>query len=118
MENPAEAGDASPGQKRRTCCVVRAGFALFATTDIYFLIASATTGYPFASIIDDGWLLGLICIAEAFYHRPKPIIISDLWSSFTTTASLILATIILATAALHPSAFVAPVIAVAIATSN
>ena len=93
-----------------------AGFALFATTDIYFLIASATTGYPFASIIDDGWLLGLICIAEAFYHRPKPIIISDLWSSFTTTASLILATIILATAALHPSAFVAPVIAVAIAT--
>ena len=92
------------------------GFATFATTDIYFLIASATSEYPFASIIDDGWLVGLLFITEAFYHRPKPEKISDLWSSFITTISLVLATIILALAALRPSEFVTPVIAISIVT--
>lgn len=92
------------------------GFAIFATTDIYFLIASATYGYPFASIVDDGWLLGLIGIAEAFNYRPKAERISDGASSIITTISLILSTVILAMAALNPEEFLTPVIAIAIST--
>ena len=92
------------------------GCAIFATTDIYFLWKSAVATYPFASLVDDGWLLGLIIIVESLWHRPKLGTISDAWSSASTTIASILATGILAISALHPSTFIVPVILLAIST--
>jgi hypothetical protein len=36
------------------------GILIFALTDLFFLLLSATTGYEFAALTDDGWLLGLL----------------------------------------------------------
>ena len=92
------------------------GCAVFAATDIFFLLKSAEGSYQFASLSDDGWLLGLIIIVESLWRRPKIGVISDAWSSLSTTIALILATGILALSALRPSTFVAPVIVLAITT--
>ena len=92
------------------------GCALFATTDIYFLWKSAISTYQFASLADDGWLLGLILIVEALWHRPKLGNISEVWSSASTTIALVLATGILAISALRPSTFIIPVVCLAIST--
>lgn len=96
--------------------LLMAGSAIFAATDIYFLLRSATSTYQFASLVDDGWLVGLILIVEAFWRRPKLGTISDTWSSVSTTIALVMATGILAISALHPATFIAPIIILAIAT--
>ena len=34
------------------------GISIFAITDLFFLLLSATSGYEFAALTDDGWLVG------------------------------------------------------------
>ena len=102
--------------KNSRTLLMMAGCAIFAATDIFFLWKSAVSTYQFASLVDDGWLLGLIVIVEALWHRPKIGSISDSWSSASTTIALVLATGILAISALHPSTFIIPVVLLAIST--
>ena len=61
----------------------------FALTDFIFLIRSAEGSYRFASLVDIGWLISLILIAESLWHRHSergirektPILISVLAAS-------------------------------------
>jgi diguanylate cyclase len=81
------------------------GTALFAATDLYFLWKSATTGYSFASLVDDGWVLGLLIIAESLWHPGGSGEISARVSSIGATIALIVSATILAIAATHPHYF-------------
>jgi diguanylate cyclase len=47
-----------------------AALSLFTFVDIIFLIQSAQGSYRFGSIIDSGWLIALILIAESQWHHP------------------------------------------------
>jgi len=61
----------------------------FALTDFIFLIRSAEGSYRFASLVDIGWLISLLLIAESLWHRHSergirektPILISVLAAS-------------------------------------
>ncbi|MEI6649519.1 MAG: GGDEF domain-containing protein [Actinomycetes bacterium] len=45
------------------------GIAAFAVTDFIFFWLSATSEYSFASLVDDGWLVGLLFISESLFHQ-------------------------------------------------
>lgn len=81
------------------------GVGIFAATDLYFLWKSATTGYPFASLIDDGWVLGLLIIAESLWHRGGENELSDRVTSIAATIALIASATILGISAVHPHYF-------------
>jgi diguanylate cyclase (GGDEF)-like protein len=71
------------------------GIGIFTITDLIFLYLSATATYSFGSIIDDGWLLGLIIVAESLYHFGGETELSDRVAVTSTTIALIFAAIIL-----------------------
>ena len=75
------------------------GIALFTATDIYFLWRCATTGYGFAALTDDGWLLGLVLIAESLWYPGKSNSLSSRVSSFAASASLGFTAVVLSIAA-------------------
>ena len=81
------------------------GVTLFAATDLYFLWKSATTGYAFASLFDDGWVLGLLIIAESLWHKGGEGELSDRITSIAATIALIASATILGIAAVKPHYF-------------
>ena len=90
------------------------GISIFTATDLLFLYKSATTGYSFAALTDDGWLIGLILIAEALWHHGGDVKVSDRIISASTTIALIFSGVILTLSALNreslPSAALIPAI--------
>jgi len=82
-----------------------AGIIAFATTDFYFLWISATSGYVFGSISDDGWMLGLVLMSQSLWFRGRESKSIERLNSVATTLSLILSSTILAFAALRPGYF-------------
>ena len=81
------------------------GIAIFAVTDLYFLWKSSTTGYQFASLADDGWVLGLLFIAESFWHKGGEGELSERVTSVAATLALIASATILGVAAVRPHYF-------------
>ena len=81
------------------------GISIFTATDLYFLWQSSNSLYQFGSISDDGWLLGLILIAESLWHRGGEIEISLRFNSIAATLSLIAGSVVLIIAALRPRYF-------------
>ena len=79
------------------------GATLFTASDLYFIFTSATTGYQFASLYDDGWIFGLILISEAMWHHGKERIINPKLMSGATLASLLLSGVLLGLSVLHPT---------------
>ena len=77
------------------------GIALFAATDFYFLYKSATTGYAFAQLTDDGWLLALILMAEALWHHGGEVEVSEKIIATFTTSAMIFSGVILAISAIY-----------------
>ena len=51
--------------------LVLLALATFASIDIIFLVQSAEGSYRFGSIVDSGWLMALILLAESQWHRPS-----------------------------------------------
>lgn len=76
------------------------GITTFAATDFIFIWKSATTGYSFASLMDDGWLVGLLLLAESLWHHGSEEKSDERISSGAATASLIFTSIVLAIAAI------------------
>ena len=93
-------------QKRTTrSLLLLSGTLLFAITDLYFLLVSATGSYSFGALTDDGWVLGLVLIAESLWHHGGEVEITERVNSFMTTSALIISSSILAVAAIHPGYF-------------
>jgi diguanylate cyclase len=91
------------------------GIAVFTATDLYFLYKSATTGYAFAQLSDDGWLVGIALIAEALWHHGGDAQLSEKIVGAATTFAMIFSGAILTMSALKrasiPSAALIPAIA-------
>jgi diguanylate cyclase (GGDEF)-like protein len=81
------------------------GIAIFTVTDLYFLWQSALSVYQFGSISDDGWLLGIILIAESLWHQNGEAEISPKFNSIAAGLSIIASSIVLVIAALRPRYF-------------
>jgi diguanylate cyclase (GGDEF)-like protein len=79
------------------------GMSCFAATDLYFIWRSATSTYPFASLMDDGWVIGLVFISEALWHRSADKEISPKVISFATLISLLASGLLLFLAVVRPS---------------
>ena len=93
------------------------GISVFAITDLFFLLLSATTGYQFAALSDDGWLLGLALIASAlWFHGGETEIKERHINYWATTISLILSSSILAYGAMRANYFPTFVLVLAFAT--
>ncbi len=94
-----------------------AGVVIFAITDLLFLLLSATSGYEFAALSDDGWLLGLALIANAlWFHGGETEIKERHINTWATTSALILSASILGYGAMRASYFPIFVIALAFTT--
>ena len=93
--------------QRRTMrsLILLGGILLFGITDLYFLLISATGNYSFGALSDDGWILGLLLIAEALWHHGGEIEITERVNSFMTTSALVISSSILAVAAIRPGYF-------------
>ena len=82
------------------------GISIFALTDLLFLLLSATTGYEFAALTDDGWLLGLALIASAlWFHGGETEIKEQRINTWATTFALIMSSSILAYGAIRANYF-------------
>ncbi len=93
------------------------GISIFAITDLLFLLLSATTGYEFAAISDDGWLLGLALIANAlWFHGGETELAERHLNSWATTISMLLSAGILAYGAMRANYFPFFVIVLALLT--
>ncbi len=94
-----------------------AGVVIFAITDLLFLLLSATSGYEFAALSDDGWLLGLALIANAlWFHGGETEIKERHINTWATTSALILSASILGYGAMRANYFPIFVIALAFTT--
>ena len=49
--------------------VLLIGISIFTVTDFFFLWQHINSTYTFGSVIDDGWLLAIVLIAESFWHH-------------------------------------------------
>jgi diguanylate cyclase (GGDEF)-like protein len=93
------------------------GVLIFALTDLFFLLLSATTGYEFAALTDDGWLLGLVLIANALYLHGGETEIPELRiNTWATTFALIISSSILAYGAFRANYFPAFVLIISFVT--
>jgi diguanylate cyclase (GGDEF)-like protein len=93
------------------------GISIFAFTDLFFLLMSATTGYEFAALTDDGWLLGLVLIANALWlHGGETEIEERRINTWATTFALIISSSILAYGAFRANYFPAFVLALSFIT--
>jgi diguanylate cyclase (GGDEF)-like protein len=94
-----------------------AGVLIFALTDLFFLLLSATSGYEFAALTDDGWLLGLVLIANALYLHGGETEIPELRiNTWATTFALIISSSILAYGAFRANYFPAFVLIISFVT--
>ena len=94
-----------------------AGVLTFALTDLFFLLLSATSGYEFAALTDDGWLLGLVLIANALYLHGGETEIPELRiNTWATTFALIISSSILAYGAFRANYFPAFVLIISFIT--
>ena len=93
------------------------GVLIFALTDLFFLLLSATSGYEFAALTDDGWLLGLVLIANALYLHGGETEIPELRiNTWATTFALIISSSILAYGAFRANYFPAFVLIISFIT--
>ncbi len=79
------------------------GVLAFTVTDLLFIWKSATTGYDFASILDDGWVFGLALIAEGLWHPGSERDIAPKLISFATLTSLLASALLLGLAVVNPT---------------
>ncbi len=79
------------------------GVAAFTATDLIFLLISANSTYPFASLNDDGWVVGMILIAESLYHHGGEIELSERFAPITTAFAVTASSAALLVAVISPS---------------
>lgn len=92
------------------------GVIIYASTDFFFLWQQMNNQYFFASIVDIGWLLGLVVIAESFWQTGIDDVHTNGLSPILVSLSVSLSATLLALIALQPDYFPHFVLIPAIAT--
>ncbi|MEI8066820.1 MAG: diguanylate cyclase [Actinomycetes bacterium] len=78
------------------------GILIFTATDLLFLYLSASSGYSFGSLTDDGWLLGLILIVESLYHHGGESDFSERFAAVALVLAIFVSSAALLVSALAP----------------
>ena len=86
------------------------GISIFAATDFFYLSLDNAELYSVGTLIDDGWLLGILVISESFWHadskqRISQPLITDSRTPIFITASVFFSATVLALNALQPNYF-------------
>lgn len=92
------------------------GVAIYAVTDFLFLWQQTNSQYSLGSIVDVGWLLGLVLIAESFWQTGIDEVQNNGLSPILVSLSVSLSATLLALIALQPQYFPHFVLIPAIAT--
>lgn len=100
-------------QRNLYACI---GIVLFACTDFLFLWQHINSVYTFGSIIDDGWLLGLILIAESSWRLSRDDQGGTSINPVFIALSVFLSSTLLALTAIKPGFFPTYVLLPAIST--
>ncbi len=79
------------------------GILIFTATDLLFLYLSATSGYSFGSLTDDGWLLGIILIVESLYHHGGESDFSERFSAVALVLAILVSSAALLVSSLFPN---------------
>jgi len=81
------------------------GVCIYATTDFVFLGQNLNSNYEFGSIIDYGWLLAFVIIAESVWHVGTDKLVNNGVSPILITVSVFLSATLLALLAIAPANF-------------
>lgn len=106
---------ASAGISRRGIFLA-CGVLVFSITDFLFLGMHIDGAYTFGSIIDDGWLLGLLIISESFWQQSLDSLKDRAMNPIFITISVFLSATLLALIALRPGYFPSFILIPAITT--
>ena len=96
--------------------VLATGVLTFSITDFFYLGMHINNTYTFGSLIDDGWLLGLLIIALSFHCTGSDSLDDESTNPILITLSVFLSATLLALIALRPGYFPNFVLIPAIAT--
>ena len=81
--------------------IVCTGIVIFAATDFLYLWLTVNSNYEIGSIVDDGWILGILIIAESFWHSGNNSAVEKGASPVLITISVFLSATFLALIALR-----------------
>ena len=81
------------------------GVCLYATTDFIFLWQNLNMNYVFGSLVDYGWLLAFVVIAESVWHAGTDNLVKNGISPILITVSVFLSATLLALLAIAPANF-------------
>jgi len=79
------------------------GVVVFAATDFLYLWLAVNSSYQLGSLVDDGWLLGILFIAESFWQPDIDSTMKDGVSPVLITLAVFLSATLLALIALQPA---------------
>jgi diguanylate cyclase (GGDEF)-like protein len=84
------------------------GITIFVLTDFLYLSLDSGSNYSIGSMVDDGWLLGLLLISESFWHLDSPLeklhtAAADSRNPIVITLSVFLSATLLALISLQPN---------------
>lgn len=86
----------------RRSALISFGIIFFAISDFLFLWLSVNNQYTLGSLSDDGWLLGIVILAEGFWNRGEEKISTESLHPLFIAASVMMSATLLAITALRP----------------
>lgn len=92
------------------------GVIIYSTSDLLFLWLAVHHQYSLGSLSDDGWLFGIVLIAEGFWHRGSEKDSNDSIHPLFIALSVMLSATLLAITALRPGYFPSFILIPTIAT--
>ena len=106
---------ATHGLSRRSITLAL-GVLIFSITDFFYLGMHISSTYTFGSLIDDGWLIGLLVIANSFWFQSSESLEDGNINPIFIALSVFLSATLLALIALRPGYFPTFVLIPAIGT--
>ncbi len=81
------------------------GILIFSASDLFYLWLSVNNSYTFGQITDDGWLIGIVVIANSFWHAQSSSTSEITIHPVFTALSIFISPTLLALMALRPGIF-------------
>ncbi len=81
------------------------GILIFSASDLFYLWLSVNNSYTFGQITDDGWLIGIVVIANSFWHAQSSSTSEITIHPVFTAVSIFISPTLLALMALRPGIF-------------
>jgi diguanylate cyclase (GGDEF)-like protein len=81
------------------------GILIFSSSDLFYLWLSVNNSYTFGQITDDGWLIGIVVIANSFWHAQSSTTSEITIHPVFTALSIFISPTLLALMALRPGIF-------------